>query len=76
MVSEEQADTARERRRRDAARFYLRGRTQAEVAELLGVAQQTISRDLETVRAEWLASAKLDMDAIKARELAKLYFTR
>jgi predicted transcriptional regulator len=59
-------------RRRKAARLSLRGLSQAKIARRLGCSQSTVSRDLEAVRAAWLADATLAMDAIKAKELAKL----
>lgn len=60
-----------ERRKRVAAR-YIRGETQWEIARAFEVDQKTVSNDLKAIRAEWLASAVQDMDAIKARELARV----
>ncbi len=63
---------ATEDRRREAARLYREGHTQAAIADRLGVHQGTVSKDLEAVRAEWAAAAAADVGVVKARELAKL----
>jgi transcriptional regulator with XRE-family HTH domain len=70
--TEEQAATARDRRRRDVTRLYLQGLTQAEIARRVGVSQQQVSRDLEAVRDEWRADTRADAAALRAREVAKL----
>src|SRR5215470_12294572 len=59
-------------RRKNVAARYVRGQTQWEIARAFEVTQATISGDLKAIRAEWLAQAVLDMEAIKARELAKV----
>lgn len=71
-ISPEQRDTVLARRHRQVARLYLRGFPQGEIAQKLGVHASTVSQDLAKIRQYWLESAKLDMDAIKAKELAKL----
>lgn len=63
--------TASERRRKVAA-FYLEGKPQSQIARLVKVNQSTVSRDLEAVRAAWLASAVLDYNTKKAEELARI----
>ena len=59
-------------RRQQVASAYLRGQYQSEIAAELGIDQATVSRDLKTIRATWLASAVRDFDALKAQELAKI----
>ncbi len=59
-------------RRKNVARRYLRGETQWEIARAFEVNQSTISDDLAAIRVEWLGIAVLDMDAIKAKELARI----
>ena len=59
-------------RREDVARRYLQGQTQSEIADVFGVSQAQISKDLAAIRAAWLASAMRDFDAAKAQELAKI----
>jgi hypothetical protein len=52
--------------------MYLRGRLQAEIAEELGIAQSTVSRDLKALHEEWRQSALIDINEAKARELARI----
>lgn len=59
-------------RRKEAARLYLEGHTQAAIGERLGVNQSTVSRDLDAVRQEWKDNAVHDVGEVKAKELAKL----
>jgi hypothetical protein len=59
-------------RRQKVAAAYLRGSTQAEIAVEQAVDQATISRDLKSLRAEWMKSALIDINDAKARELAKV----
>lgn len=54
------------------SRLYLTGRSQRKCAELLGVAPSTICKDLATLQARWQASALENIDAAKARELARI----
>lgn len=71
-VSDEHRATVKARRHRAVARLYLRGLPQHDIAAKLGISQTTVSQDLTAIRTYWLESCKLDMDAIKAKELAKL----
>lgn len=61
-----------EARRRDVGRLYLSGKTQTEIAKEQDVTQATISRDLKALREQWLASALIDINEAKGRELAKI----
>jgi hypothetical protein len=45
---------------------------QSEIAKSFGVTQGQISQDLAIIRAQWLASAIRDFDALKAEELRKI----
>src|SRR5258708_8031447 len=60
------------RRRKEIAALYLRGLTQWEIAEKVGVNQGTVSRHLKTLFQEWLNDAREDFDLKKARELGKI----
>ena len=60
-----------EARRAGVAAKYLEGWYQQAIADHYEVAQSTISDDLKTVRAEWLASRVRDYDAHTEEELAK-----
>src|SRR5271170_5084914 len=59
-------------RRRRVASLYLRGISQWEIGRQLGVTQQCIAKDVQTLEKEWLASALVDIDAAKAKELARI----
>jgi len=69
-----------ERDRRDIADMYLQGWTQARITEHLnarkGIDYQLSTRmigyDLKSVQEAWRASALIDIDEAKARELAKV----
>jgi hypothetical protein len=58
-------------RRKTVASLYLRGKFQHEIAKEARVDRGTVSRDLKAVEAEWLKSGVMDLNAAKARELAK-----
>jgi len=60
------------RDRRKIADLYLQGFIQADIADKIGVCQQTISNDLKSLHKEWIASALVDFDEAKAQELAKI----
>lgn len=62
----------REKQLADIARLYLRGTTQAEVGEQLGISQKQVSYDLKILRERWQESALIDFNEAKARELAKI----
>lgn len=71
-MSEQQKVMSLAERRAETAARYLRGDTQAAIAADLGVSQQQISKDLNAIRKEWLASAIRDFDEAKSQELAKI----
>ena len=60
------------KRRERAASLYMRGQTQAAIAEALGVDPGTVSRDLAILQAEWQLRATTDTEMKRAEELAKL----
>jgi hypothetical protein len=59
-------------RRRRIASMYLRGLSQWEIGKQLGVTQQCVAKDVQALEKEWLASAVVDIDAAKAKELARV----
>jgi hypothetical protein len=59
-------------RRRRVASLYLRGLSQWEIGRQLGFSQQCIARDIAALEKEWLAAAVVDLDAAKAKELARI----
>jgi transcriptional regulator with XRE-family HTH domain len=62
----------REHDLRETAALYLRGLTQGEIAQRLGVSRQQISYDLKALQRRWQESALADFHAKKAAELAKV----
>jgi hypothetical protein len=60
-----------ERRKRVAA-MYLQGLSQWEIGQRLSVTQQCVAKDVAALEREWLASAVVDIDAAKAKELARI----
>ena len=53
----------------------MQGKSQTEIAQMLGLCQQQISYDLKAIQTEWQKDTTLALDAYKARELAKLDYT-
>ena len=54
------------------AELYLRGVYQSVIAAELGVTQGTVSNDLKALYKRWQASALVDIDEAKSRELARI----
>jgi hypothetical protein len=52
--------------------MYLKGEMQSDIAESLRLSQSTVSRALKQLQADWRASALIDINEAKARELAKI----
>jgi len=61
---------ARDRRR--IANLYLQGWLQVDIAQEVGVSQSTVSLDIKALQKQWLASALVDIDAAKSKELARI----
>ena len=59
-------------RRRRVAGLYLRGLRQWEIGRRLGVTQQCVAKDIRALEKAWLASAVVDLDAARAKELARI----
>jgi transcriptional regulator with XRE-family HTH domain len=62
----------REKDRLTTEDLYLKGHTQQEIAERLGVTQQQISLDLKSIRKMWLKSLLHTHDEAVSIELARL----
>ena len=62
-------------RRRKVARLVARKLTQTEIAEMLGVDQSTISRDIRVVEAEWRKEANAEITALRATSMPVLAMT-
>jgi len=59
-------------RRARIASLYLKGKPQHAIAEDVGVNQSQVSRDLKVLEGQWRASALLDINDVKMRELARI----
>ena len=59
-------------RRKRIAELYLQGKWQTEIAKEVGVTQQQVSQDLAVLRRLWMQSSLVNVDKIKAKELAKI----
>jgi hypothetical protein len=59
-------------RRVEVSQMYCSGKPLVEIALHFGVSMQTVSKDLCTIRKEWMRSAKESFADAKNREVAKL----
>lgn len=64
--------TELEERRAKVAKMYLEGLAQWSIAEVVGVDQSQVSRDLAHLRGEWRESAAINFAEFQARELARI----
>jgi DNA-binding transcriptional regulator LsrR (DeoR family) len=51
-------------------RLYLQGRTQRDIAEVVGVSQGQVNHDLKLIQQRWRESSIVDMNEAKQKELA------
>lgn len=59
-------------RRKEVAKLYLRGVSQTEIAERLGVVQSTISKDVSALLEQWKATQERTIDDAVTRQLEEL----
>lgn len=59
-------------RRKEVSLLYLRGASQASIAEQLKTSQPTVSRDIRYLMRLWERESVLTIDKAKARELTKI----
>lgn len=64
----------RENQRAEIARLCLRGYSQTQIAERVGISQSQVSRDLKVIEERWKTSAVLDMNTAKTVELQRINF--
>lgn len=64
----------RENQRAEIAKLVLRGYSQTEIAERVGISQPQVSRDLKVIEERWKKSGVRDMDTAKAVELHKINY--
>ena len=72
MAATNRKPAEREFHRAEIARRYLAGTPQYIIAQAIGLSEQMVSYDLHVLAERWKQSALFDVDAAKARELAKL----
>ena len=72
MAAPKRTSFQMERDREEIARLYLRGLTQAEIGERMGLTRQMVGYDLKAIQCRWREDTARDLDADKARELAKI----
>jgi hypothetical protein len=61
-----------DKRRCRVAEMYIQGKYQWQIAEELGIVQSAVSQDLKAIQAEWAEKRAAQIDAHKAKELARL----
>jgi hypothetical protein len=72
MAANKRTAARREQDLSRVAELYLRGRTQSEIGQELGVSRQQISYDLKVLQKRWQEAALSDFSQKKAQELAKI----
>ena len=58
--------------RREIASLYLQGKTQQVIADRLHMTRQMVGYDLKAIQRRWREDTARELDADKARELAKI----
>lgn len=71
-VSRRQEEFVRAQRRLNVAELYLRGYTQARIAQELGCSEPTVKKDLTYLMEQWVTESRLAFDQRKAKELARI----
>lgn len=72
MAAPKRTPFQREQDLEEITRLYLTGKTQAEIAGLIGVSRPQIQYDLETIRQRWRESSIINFTEAKQCELARL----
>jgi hypothetical protein len=72
MAATKRTPIQREHDLTQIAGLYLRGKTQAAIAEELKITQQQVSYDLKIIQARWRKDTTIDMDEAKRKELARI----
>jgi hypothetical protein len=72
MAAPKRSKLQRERDLQETARLYLRGWTQLEIGQKLGVDRSQISKDLKVIVQRWRDNASTDIAEIKLREVTKI----
>lgn len=72
MPAQTRSLTEREHDLQDTLRWYLEGKTQAEIAKVIGVSREQIKYDLATIRERWRNNTTFNLDEAKQGELARI----
>lgn len=72
MAAPKRTEFERERDLEKITGLYLKGKTQVEIAGLLGIAQSQVSYDIATIKRRWRESSVINMDEAKQKELAEV----
>lgn len=72
MAARKRTKAQRDTDLRTIANLYLRGYSQAYMAEKVGVTHQQISQDLRELGKQWRESPLMDFNEAKQRELARI----
>lgn len=67
MKHRQRSDTERQADRRAISDLYLSGWNQTEIADKLGIDQSTVSRDIKTLKAEWVKQRNGLVDEFEAK---------
>lgn len=71
-MAKPRSESQRQRDRLKVSALYLQGKTQWEISEIVGIAQGTVSNDLKAIQKKWIASSLVNIDKVKAEDLAKI----
>lgn len=72
MSGPKRTEIQRENDYRRIADLYLQGKTQVEIADIVGLDQSQVSRDLATVQARWRNDTAINLDEAKQVELSRI----
>jgi len=72
MAAPKRTKFEREKDLLEISHLYLQGITQAEIGQRLDVTQQQICYDLKILRKRWLQSSIVNINEVKAKELARV----
>jgi hypothetical protein len=72
MAAPKRTAFERERDLHRTAQLYLKGRTQAEIAEELNVSREQIKYDLAIIQTRWRSDTTINLDEAKQKELARV----
>ena len=72
MAPRKRTNIQKEDDRREIASLYLHGKTQQVIADRLHMTRQMVGYDLKAIQRRWREDTARDLDADKARELAKI----